>query len=91
MNVKESEETIARLQEGRKAEAGAQLQADIDAITERWDQTTAALTTEQLKPRRTDVDVRATALAWAPVWQVRYDDGRGERTTSVPAYTKAEA
>ena len=88
MNVKESEETIARLTE-EKQKLEAQLQEDIDAITARWEQTTTALTTEQLKPRRTDVDVRATALAWAPVWQVRFDDGRGERTTSIPAYTKA--
>jgi hypothetical protein len=89
MNVKESEETITRLtEEQQKLEA--QLQTDIAAITERWDQTTAALTTEQLKPRRTDVDVRATALAWAPVWQVRYDDGRSERVTSIPAYLKPE-
>jgi hypothetical protein len=90
MNVQESEETIARLTE-EKQKLEAQLQEDIDAITARWEQTTTALTTEQLKPRRTDVDVRATALAWAPVWQVRYDDGRGERTTSIPAYMKAGA
>ena len=90
MNVKESEETITRLTE-EKLKLEAQLQEDIDAITARWEQTTAVLTTEQLKPRRTDVDVRATALAWAPVWQVRYDDGRSERTTSIPAYMKSEA
>jgi hypothetical protein len=90
LGVEESKQAIARLQEEQQ-KLSEQLRADIAAITERWNQVAAALTTEQLKPRRTDVDVRATALAWAPVWQVRYDDGRGERVTSVPAYTKAEA
>ncbi|HHY55904.1 MAG TPA: DUF87 domain-containing protein [Chloroflexi bacterium] len=90
MNVEESKQTIARLEEEKRA-LEARLQEDIDAITARWEQVTATLTTEALKPRRTDVNVRATALAWAPVWQVHYDDGRGERITSIPAYTKAEA
>jgi hypothetical protein len=90
MGVEESEEAIARLTE-EKLKLETQLQEDIDAITARWEQTSAALTTEALKPRRTDINVRATALAWAPVWQVRYDDGRGERVMSIPAYTKVEA
>jgi hypothetical protein len=76
-------------EEKRKLEE--QLQADIAAITEQWERTIDQLATEQLKPRRTDVDVRATALAWAPIWQVRYDDGRGERVASIPAYTRGEA
>ncbi|HHW88401.1 MAG TPA: DUF87 domain-containing protein [Chloroflexi bacterium] len=89
MSVEESKQTIARLEEEKRA-LEAQLQADIDAITERWEQITAVLTTEALKPRRTDVNVRAAALAWAPVWQVHYDDGRGERVTTIPAYLKTE-
>jgi hypothetical protein len=86
MSVEESKQTIARLEEEKRA-LEAQLQEEINAITERWEQVTAALTTEALKPRRTDVNVRAAALAWAPVWQVHYDDGRGERVTAIPAYT----
>ena len=60
--MEESKQAIARLQEEQQ-KLSEQLQADIAAITERWNQVAAALTTEQLKPRRTDVDVRATALA----------------------------
>jgi hypothetical protein len=87
MRVEDSKQTIARLEE-EKRKLEEQLQADIAAITEQWERTIDQLTTEQLKPRRTDVDVRATALAWAPVWQVRYDDGRSERVASIPAYAQ---
>lgn len=90
MRVEESKQTIARLEE-EKRNLEEQLQADIAVITEQWERTIDQLATEQLKPRRTDVDVRATALAWAPIWQVRYDDGRGERVASIPAYTRSES
>ncbi|MFO7632956.1 MAG: hypothetical protein R6W76_10465 [Caldilinea sp.] len=90
MRVEESKQTIARL-EGEQRKLEEQLQADIAAIADRWEHAIDVLATEQLKPRRTDVSVRATVLAWAPVWQVRYDDGRGERVTSIPAYTQPEA
>lgn len=89
MRVEESKQTIVRL-EAEKRKLEEQLQADIAAIAERWEHVTDQLTTEQLKPRRTDVNVRATALAWAPIWQVRYDDGRGERTISIPAYVEPD-
>lgn len=89
MRVEESKQTIARL-EAEKRQLEEQLQADIAAIADRWEHVADQLTTEQLKPRRTDVNVRATALAWAPVWQVRYDDGRGERTISIPAYAELD-
>ena len=29
-----------------------------------------------------------TALAWAPVWRILYDDGSGEREVTLPAYVR---
>jgi len=84
-NVDQSKQEIARL-EVEKQQLEEQLLADIADITARWERVADALTTEQIKPRRTDVDVRTTALAWVPMWQVRYDDNLGERTASIPAY-----
>jgi hypothetical protein len=60
----------------------------MNLLTSRWEQTAEALTTETIKPRRTDVSVRLTALAWAPVWRILYDDGSGERTLTLPAYVR---
>ena len=85
-NVAQSKQLIEQLM-AEKQKLEEQLLADIADITARWEQVADALTTEQIKPRRTDVDVRTTALAWVPMWQVRYDDNLGERTASVPAYT----
>jgi hypothetical protein len=85
-NVAQSEQSIEQLA-AEKQKLEEQLLADITDITARWEQVADALTTEQIKPRRTDVDVRTTALAWVPMWQVRYDDNLGEQTASIPAYT----
>ena len=86
-NVEQSKQLIEQLT-GEKQKLEEQLLADIADITARWEQVADALTTEQIKPRRTDVDVRTTALAWVPMWQVQYDDNLGERTTSIPAYIR---
>ena len=86
-NVEQSKQLIEQLT-AEKQKLEEQLLADIADITARWEQVADALTTEQIKPRRTDVDVRTTALAWVPMWQVQYDDNLGERTTSIPAYIR---
>ena len=88
-NVAQSEQLIEQLT-AEKQKLEEQLLADIADISARWEQVADALSTEQIKPRRTDVDVRATALAWVPMWQVQYDDNLGERTTSIPAYTQSQ-
>ena len=41
---------------------------------------------EELSPRRSDVDVKLTALAWAPYWRVEYDEGYGVRSELVEAF-----
>ena len=87
LRVEESKQTVARLEE-EKHKLEEQLQAEIDILTTRWEQTAEALTTETIKPRRTDVSVRLTALAWAPVWRILYDDGSGEREVTLPAYVR---
>ena len=87
--VEESKQTIAKLEEEQKR-LQDELQEQVAAITARWDGTLGAVATEELKPRRTDVDVQRVALAWTPIWQVRYDDGARERTLAVPAYHEPE-
>ncbi len=83
--VEQSKQEVARF-EAEKGQLEEQLLADVADITARWERVTEGLTTEQIKPRRSDVDVRATALAWAPTWQVCYADNLGERTVSIAAY-----
>jgi chromosome segregation ATPase len=76
--IVELEEEIAALEE----ELGAAAQE----ITREWADLLDELTTEELHPRRTDVDVRLVALAWLPSWQITYHDGVRTRTATLAAY-----
>ena len=81
--IVELEEEIAALEE----ELGAAAQE----ITRKWADLLDDLTTEELHPRRTDVDVRLVALAWLPSWQVSYHDEVRTRTATVAAYALLES
>jgi hypothetical protein len=85
-DVEETEATIADLQDDiAKLQAGRDEEAE--EITRRWADALDELGEERVTPRRTDVDVEMLALAWAPHWEITYEDARGrERTDSVPAY-----
>ncbi|RIL09559.1 hypothetical protein DCC79_10710 [bacterium] len=82
--VEEGREQVASLAE-QKAGLEAELQARLDEIARRWDAAIADLTTVELAPRRSDIDVQAVALAWLPEWWITLDDGVG-RTVRVAAF-----
>ena len=90
MSIQESEAAIAKLKEDIAA-MEEDLKAQTEEITVHYAQLMDELSTEELKPRRTDVNVQLVALAWAPYWQIRFDDGLRERDGSVPAYRVASA
>lgn len=89
MRVEQRKQSIGRLEE-EKQKLEEMLQAEIDAITHRWEDVLDNLVTEAIKPRRTDVNVRAVTLAWAPLWRVVYEIGGREESTLVPAYVEPE-
>jgi hypothetical protein len=68
------------------AQLETELKEKSDEILQRWEQTLQELTKEELKPKRTDVDVSLTALAWLPMWQISYDDGLRVRIATIAAY-----
>ena len=47
----------------------AQMQADVDAVSAKFDAAAEELERLPLRPKKTDVKVRLVALAWAPNWQ----------------------
>ncbi|MCB0082014.1 MAG: hypothetical protein KDE47_13830, partial [Caldilineaceae bacterium] len=85
-DIEESEDQIAELKDDIK-ELEAQIKEGADEITLRWAKSIDNLSVEAVKPRRTDVNVELTALAWLPSWLVSYHDGRRERTATVAAYS----
>lgn len=89
MELDETKDEMADIQQNI-AELEAELKEAIDEITQMWDETLDNLTTEEVKPRRTDVNVQLVALGWLPSWLISYNQGGLTRTTTIPAYSAAE-
>jgi hypothetical protein len=85
LDIEESEEQIAEYQKDLE-ELEADLKEQTDELSIRYADLLDDLSTVELKPRRTDVDIQLVALAWKPAWLIRFDDGLRERTASVDAY-----
>jgi hypothetical protein len=86
-DVEESVEAIKRM-EADLADVQAEMQAEMSATTEVWVKAAADVQQLQVAPRKTDIDVHLVALAWAPKWEVTYQDARGlTRTDTVPAFS----
>jgi hypothetical protein len=89
LEIEETKDEIADIQE-ETAEMESELKEAADEIAHRWDDAVNELTTDEVKPRRTDVDVQLVALAWLPHWLISYDDRGRTRTTAIPAYPLEE-
>jgi hypothetical protein len=89
LEIEETEQEIIELEE-EIAALEEELQAATEEITRKWSNLLDDLDTEELHPRRADVDVRLVALAWLPSWQVTYHDGRRTRTATVAVYALPE-
>ena len=83
--VDEQEAKVAELQK-QIGDLEAERDRLIGELERTWDDAREELTTEELSPRRTDVDVKLVALAWAPFWRVEYDEGFGVRSALIEAY-----
>ncbi len=89
LDIEESQDTILDLKE-EVADLEAQFKDATDDITRKWADLLDNLETDQIKPRRTDVDIHMAALAWLPAWLITYTDGNFPRTASIAAYPLPE-
>lgn len=64
-DVDRAEETLESIQK-QYADLEAQFQADVDAVAADLDAAAAEIETVALKPKKTNITVRAVVLAWAP-------------------------
>jgi len=90
LELEETMDELADVQEDI-AELEAELKEATDEIIQRWEHAEDDLTTQELKPRRTDVDVQMIAVAWLPSWSISYKEGGRTHTTAVSAYSQAES
>ncbi len=63
-----------------------ELKAQTEAITANWEKALGDLEEVAIKPRRTDIQIALFALAWAPHWQIVYQEGAVTQTQTVPAF-----
>jgi phage host-nuclease inhibitor protein Gam len=89
LEMEETKEEIADIEEDI-TELEAELSEDVAEITEHWENAMDEVTTQELKPRRTDVDVQVVALAWVPSWLIGYKEGSRTRAVTAPAYSLSE-
>lgn len=68
------------------------MEQDADQLTKQWEAAAGDVQAVKINPKKTDIDVQMVVLAWAPAWQMTYEDARGRsRTETVPAYAVTEA
>ncbi len=85
-NVRESEETIAKLQTDI-AQLERQRDEALNEVRKSWENVPDQVSEQPLRPRKTDIRVSAYGLAWRPFWVITYEDERGQvRDESLAAY-----
>lgn len=83
--VKENEYNIERLSQ-EKAGLEAELNARSAEVVAKWDGALGEVTTKEVAPTRSNVNIELVALAWIPSWVVAFDSGGISRTQTVAAY-----
>ncbi len=88
--VEEKKDEITDLEEEITRLSDELEQASAD-ITRKWSDTMDRVSSQEVAPRRGDVDVRLVALAWVPSWRVTYTEGnRSGLTATIAAYPMPE-
>jgi len=88
-DIEETREEIAELEQ-EVAELEEELEEETKGITQKWVDLLDDVITEEIHPRRSDVDVRLVALAWLPSWLITYHDGISTREATIAAYLAPE-
>jgi hypothetical protein len=88
--VEEKKDEIADLEE-EIARLSDELEQASAEISRKWSDTLDRVSSQEVAPRRGDVDVRLVALAWVPSWRVTYTEGgQSGLTAAIAAYPMPE-
>jgi hypothetical protein len=77
-DVKRAQETVEAV-DGQIADLNAQFEADTAELESKIDSLNDSLETLSIKPKKTDIQVQLTTLAWVPYW-------KGEQGDLTPAW-----
>jgi len=91
VDLRESEAEIERLKQEIEALKARQEDALAD-LAKGWAGVADQITTQPLRPRKTDIRVSSYGLAWRPYWAITYEDERGVlRDALVGAFGEEDA
>jgi hypothetical protein len=80
-DIEESEEVIEEL-EADIQELEEEAKREAEELAEKWQELIDEIEEEEVRPRRTDVQLDLFALAWLPRWEVQV----GDQAVSMPAF-----
>ncbi len=83
--IEDTREDIEALEEEIR-ELNDELAEQVEDIKQRWEDVLDDIVEEQIKPRRSDVQVDEVALAWRPYWRVHLQGHGREQVIYIPAY-----
>lgn len=89
MKIEETKKEIAELKNDVTA-VEKDMKDAVEEIVKRWDKAVDELSVETVKPRKMDVNLRFTALAWTPYWRINYKKNNELQSVNVPAYNTTE-
>ncbi|HSJ57109.1 MAG TPA: hypothetical protein VLC95_08005, partial [Anaerolineae bacterium] len=85
-DIKESEETIAELEE-QLEEVQGEMERALEDLAAQWAGRADDWESEEVRPRRADVQIDLFGLAWLPRWDVQ----AGGQALSIPAHRQTPA
>jgi hypothetical protein len=88
--VENAEQDVIELQK-EVGDLEQKLKDETDTITQKWASALDSVGTEELAPRRSDIEVPMIGLAWLPSWQISTVHDGAEHTDTIAAYRLPES
>ncbi len=85
MEITETKEEIIELQNEMK-KLNSELEIAVEDIVERLEKLEDSVFIEEIKPRRTDINIQLVTLAWIPFWKITYHSDGSIQSQDIPAF-----
>lgn len=84
-DVEESLESLDEMRQ-KQQQLTMEIQEQAKKISEKWEHPESSLVTEEVAPRRSEVNVHFIALGWLPFWRLTINSDKEPATLTLPAY-----
>ena len=84
MNISKTKKEIIEAKKDVK-QLEEELKKEVEKIVEKYEKGIERLSYEEFKPKRSDITIKSVALAWKPIWLIRYKEKGLLQTTNLEA------